>query len=116
MRESVYGRRRGDFGVLQKPGWGMRRGDSSTEGIKTVEEKGADKAEGKGWTTTPTRLESESSSAAAAGAPTLHTRDLATSHRALGRARCSLLASLRPSPQADPCKQRVAFGNITKCT
>lgn len=46
MRESVYGRRRGDFGVSQKPGWGMKRGDSSTEGIKTVEGKGADKAEG----------------------------------------------------------------------
>ena len=46
MRESVYGRGRGDFGVLQKPAWGVKRGDSSTERIKTVEGEGADKADG----------------------------------------------------------------------
>jgi hypothetical protein len=46
MRESVYVRRRGDFGVWQEPAWGVKRGDSSTEGIKTVEGEGADKAEG----------------------------------------------------------------------
>ena len=46
MRESVYVRRGGDFGVSQEPAWGMKRGDSSTERIKTVEGEGANKAEG----------------------------------------------------------------------
>lgn len=68
MRESVYGRQRGDFEEVEKPARGMRRGDSRTRGIKTVERKGVGKAEG----VTKTRLESKSSSAAAAKAPTQH--------------------------------------------
>jgi hypothetical protein len=48
MREGGYGRRGGDFGVSREPAWRMRRGDSSTEAIKTVEGKGADKAEREG--------------------------------------------------------------------
>jgi len=45
MRESVYGRRTGSFGALEKPAREERHGDSGGERMKRVEVKGADKAE-----------------------------------------------------------------------